>query len=155
MLSPFWRRWWQQQRSCPGSRRDSGSGSADAAQGSGGLVQTAGPMPRGGVCRTSVPTGLVLWCDYRIAPGSFFFIFLAVLGIACCVWAYCSCSGQGLLPSCGGQASHSREAALGTRASLAHFTKPTFGPWASLPRGTWKLPGLGTELVSLHCDVEC
>lgn len=29
----------------------------------------------GGVCRTSVPTGLVLWCDYRIAPGSFFFFF--------------------------------------------------------------------------------
>ena len=152
MLSPFWRRWWRQQGPCPGSRRDSGSESANAVQGSGGLVQTAASTPWGGVCRTTVPTALVLWCNYWIAPGSFF---PAVLRIPCFVWADGSCSEQGLLSRCGGQASHCggfsccREAAPGTRASLAHFSKPTVsGLWALLPRGPWNLPGLGTELVS-------
>lgn len=41
--------------------------------GAGGRVQTAASMPWAGVCRTTVPTASVLWCNYRIAPGSFFF----------------------------------------------------------------------------------
>ena len=31
---------------------------------------------------------------------------LAVLGLQCCMWAFSSCSQQGLLSSCGGLASH-------------------------------------------------
>ena len=31
---------------------------------------------------------------------------LAVLGLRCCMWAFSSCSQQGLLSSCGGLASH-------------------------------------------------
>ena len=35
-------------------------------------------------------------------------LFLAVLGLCCCMWAFSSCSKQGLVSSCGAQASHGR-----------------------------------------------
>ena len=34
------------------------------------------------------------------------FVFLTVLGLPCCAWAFSSCSEQGLLSSCGAWASH-------------------------------------------------
>ena len=35
-----------------------------------------------------------------------YLLFLAVLGLCCCVWAFSNCSESGLFSSCGEQASH-------------------------------------------------
>ena len=36
----------------------------------------------------------------------FYILFLAALGLNCCTWTFSSCAKQGLLSSCGMQASH-------------------------------------------------
>ena len=74
-------------------------------------------------------------------------LFLAVLGLCCCTWAFCSRGEQGLLLSCGVQASRCRgfscckERALEPRLS-------SFDTRAYLPSNMWNLPRGGIERVS-------
>ena len=74
-------------------------------------------------------------------------LFLAVLGLCCCMWAFCSRGEQGLLLSCGVQASRCRgfscckERALEPRLS-------SFDTRAYLPSNMWNLPRGGIERVS-------
>ena len=49
---------------------------------------------------------LLLFNIYRFDIKFFFFFFLTVLGLHCFARAFFSCSQQGLLSSCGAQASH-------------------------------------------------
>ena len=41
-----------------------------------------------------------------VPPNLSNYLFMAVLGLHCCLQAFSSCSEQSLLPSCGVQASH-------------------------------------------------
>ena len=65
------------------------------------------------------------------------YLFLAVLGLHCCAWAFSGCGEQELLSSCSVQVSHysgfscCRAQALGTRASVVAALGPSsHGAWA-------------------------
>ena len=96
----------------------------------------------------------------------FIYLFLAVLGLCCCVRASSSCRERGLLffvvqaSHCGGL-SHCGAWAVGTRASVvvAHGLSScgsrapehrlsSCGAWAQLLHGMWDLPRPGIEPVS-------
>ena len=97
----------------------------------------------------------------------FIYLFLAVLCLRCCVWAFSSCGKWGLCFRCGAQPSHCSGFsycgawALGVRPSVvvAHGLS-SCGSWAldcrlsscgtqaQLLRGMWDLPGPGLEPVS-------
>ena len=84
-----------------------------------------------------------------------FYLFLAVFGLHCCVWAFSSCVKWGLLfvvvrglliavasLCCGAWA-------LGAWASVVAACRfSSCGSWAWLFHGMWDLPGSGLEPVS-------
>ena len=76
------------------------------------------------------------------------YLFVAVLGLRCC-------AGFSLVVS-GGYALVAVRGLLITVASLGVECRlSSCGPWAELLRGTWNLPGSGTESVCLlHWQVE-
>ena len=96
-----------------------------------------------------------------------FFFFLAVLGLRCCAWAFCSCGERGLrfVALCGashcGGFSCCGVRALGTQASVVVARRlsscgsralerrlSSCGAWAQLLRSVWDLPGPGLEPMS-------
>ena len=50
----------------------------------------------------------------------FIYLFLSVLGLCCCKWAFSGCGTQGLLSSCGAQASHYSGFSCCRAAALEH-----------------------------------
>ena len=77
---------------------------------------------------------------------NYLFIFLAVLGLRCCVWAFSRCGERGLLFI----AVHGLlivVASLVDHGLQAHRLS-SFGARAQLFRGTWDLPRPGLEPVS-------
>ena len=64
-----------------------------------------------------------------------------MLGLHCCLWAFASCSEQGLLfvALCG---------LLTAVTSLVEYRLSSCGPRAQLLCNMWNLPGQGIELVS-------
>ena len=61
------------------------------------------------------------------------YLFLAVLGLHCCTWAFSSCGKRGLLSSCSAWSSHCDGFSCGR---------------AQLSCGMWNLPGPGIKPVS-------
>ena len=76
----------------------------------------------------------------------YFFIW-AALGHRCCAQAFCSCSKQGLLSGCGGQASPCGGISV-TERKLQGAGFLICGAWAQPPCGMWNPPGPGIEPVS-------
>ena len=75
------------------------------------------------------------------------YLFFAVSGLHCCLWTLSSCSEQGLLSSCGMQASCCSGFSCGAQP-LAHMGfSSRHGAQASLPCGMWDPPGPGIEPV--------
>ena len=81
---------------------------------------------------------------------SFTYVFLAVLGLWCCTWAFSSCGQQGLLSGCGVWASPCGEQALGAVGDRScSMWIGGCGARAQLFPGMWDLPGPGMGPVSL------
>ena len=107
----------------------------------------------------------VSWWEWRVAEGwlhwvqwqtqgNLFFkkrfcLFLAVLGLRCCTWAFSSCDEQGLLSSCSAWASHCGGFSCCGARALGHAVVSGCGTWAQLPHGIWDLARPGVEPVSL------
>ena len=77
----------------------------------------------------------------------YFKLFLAVLGLYCCVRAFSICCQWGLLSTCDAWASHCRAWALGARrlSSCPHGL--------SCSVACWILPVQGSNQCPLHCKV--
>ena len=86
--------------------------------------------------------------ELPVEQGRFWvFIFLAVLGLHCCVLASPSCAKWGLLSSCGAQASHRS----GFSSCRAQSRCPAFnscGTCVQLPRSMWDPPRPGITSMS-------
>ena len=75
----------------------------------------------------------------------FIYLFLAVLGLCCCAWAFFSCGEQGLLLL---QSMGCRHVGFGSCGLRAVEHRLSSGSQAQLLCGTWDLPGPGLEPVS-------
>ena len=87
------------------------------------------------------------------------YLFLAVLGLHCCWWAFSRCSKQGLRSSCGARASHcggfschrARFSTCGLQSCSSQAPEhrlTSCGTWAYLLCDLLDLPNPGIELVS-------
>ena len=78
----------------------------------------------------------------------FIYLFFAVLGLQYCLWTFSSCSEQGLLSSCGVQASCCSGFSCCGAQPLGYVGfSNCCGAQASLPCGMWDPPGPGIEPV--------
>ena len=74
------------------------------------------------------------------------YLFLTMLGLYCCPWAFCSCSEQGLLSSWGAWASHYSNFSCGSQAQ-EHVGSVVVARGLSCPGGMWNLPDQGLNCV--------
>ena len=73
----------------------------------------------------------------------FIHLFLAVLGLHCCVLTFSSCRKQGLLSSCDAQASHCNAFSYCGAWAVEHGLQLWYKAW--LPHSMWDLPRPGIE----------
>ena len=91
---------------------------------------------------------------------NFVYVFLAVLGLCCCMWAFSNCSKQGPLSGCGVRASHCSgfswcraqapecEGFSSCSSQALERRLSSRGTQAELLHGMGSHPGPGIELVS-------
>ena len=95
------------------------------------------------------PTSAAVTQSFISFFSRFIYLFSAVLGLRCCAWAFSSCGNQGLLCSCGAQASH-RGGFSCCRAQAFARGPRGCGTWALLLSGMWILPDQGLNPCPLH-----
>ena len=105
----------------------------------------------------STPNAFIYILTHKIHS----FVYVAMLGLQCCVWAFSRCREQGLFSSCVAWASHCggfsccRAWALGALASVAvtHWLSCPTALGSSPTRDQIRVPWIGRRIVN-HWDIK-